>query len=154
MHHIIHQLCGYGVVVGESVLGEDYICGNFQKWNSNHGFVNLSSVQPFNHWTYDFSGSELSMCDIQGVRRDDKYVITDPCICSKDEFMMQQIMMVKELIHFLQIVSAINFLIVDERNHLYIDFNKLLPKKKASTNVIFKSEKLEKNIKRWKFGEE
>ena len=66
-------------------LVEDYIAGDFTKWNSNSGFVknHNASIQAFCHWTYHHSGGLLVMCDAQGVKTQNRYKITDPCICSK-----------------------------------------------------------------------
>ncbi len=74
--------------LGEWCMVEDYIEGDWQKWNSNAGYVNDAptvSLHAFSHWTYAHSGGQLLICDLQGVRYDDKYVLTDPVINSVDE---------------------------------------------------------------------
>eukprot|EP01113_Clastostelium_recurvatum_P018709 TRINITY_DN2203_c0_g1_i1.p1 TRINITY_DN2203_c0_g1~~TRINITY_DN2203_c0_g1_i1.p1 ORF type:complete len:679 (-),score=186.11 TRINITY_DN2203_c0_g1_i1:69-2105(-) len=68
---------------------EPFIEGDYQKHNSNYGFVNTSyghdsnesrnTPQAFSHFTYQHSGKELIVVDIQGVS--DFY--TDPQIHTK-----------------------------------------------------------------------
>eukprot|EP01112_Ceratiomyxa_fruticulosa_P013486 TRINITY_DN3795_c0_g1_i1.p1 TRINITY_DN3795_c0_g1~~TRINITY_DN3795_c0_g1_i1.p1 ORF type:complete len:698 (-),score=96.65 TRINITY_DN3795_c0_g1_i1:51-2144(-) len=68
---------------------EPYIEGDYQKHNSNFGFVNTSygadntesrnTPQAFSHFTYQLSGQELIVVDVQGVN--DFY--TDPQIHTK-----------------------------------------------------------------------
>ena len=43
------------------------------------------SVQAFCHWTYHQSGGEYLFCDAQGIRKLNKYILTDPCILSNKE---------------------------------------------------------------------
>ena len=56
----------------------------FKKWNNNVGFVNekisSTTLDAFTHWTYDATGGFLTVVDLQGVDRKDKYVLTDPAI--------------------------------------------------------------------------
>ena len=68
----------------EWLIVEDYLFGTFQKWNSNSGWVgdSYSSVQAFCHWTFDFTNGNVLFCDAQGIRTNDEYIITDPCILS------------------------------------------------------------------------
>lgn len=72
---------------GEHCVGEDFIEGEWEKWNSNSGYVSRStaSVQAFCHWTYHHSDGQLLMCDVQGVSNGMSYCITDPCICSTSQ---------------------------------------------------------------------
>ena len=75
-------------VLGEWCMVEDYLSGQWNKWNSNAGYVastSTMSLHAFSHWTYAHSGGNLLVCDLQGVRYDDKYILTDPVICSIDE---------------------------------------------------------------------
>jgi hypothetical protein len=71
-------------VMGEWVLVEKFIDGNWEKFNSNSGWVGNSetSVQAFCHWTYHYSGGKYLFCDAQGARDHIGYYLTDPCIMS------------------------------------------------------------------------
>ncbi len=76
--------------LGEFVLVEDYLEGDFQKFISNAGWVKpqcmttYTLMPTFAHWTWVHTGGQLMVADLQGVRYDDKYVLTDPCILSVD----------------------------------------------------------------------
>ncbi len=76
--------------LGEFVLVEDYLEGDFQKFTSNTGWVKpqcMTTYTPmptFAHWTWVHTGGQLMVTDLQGVRYDDEYVLTDPCILSVD----------------------------------------------------------------------
>ena len=39
----------------------------------------------FSHYTYHASGGKELVCDLQGVKRSNRYVLTDPVICSLRE---------------------------------------------------------------------
>lgn len=71
-------------VKGEWVLVEKFIEGQWEKFNSNSGWVGnaLTSVQSFCHWTYHYSNGSYLFCDAQGVRNSVGYYLTDPCIMS------------------------------------------------------------------------
>ena len=74
--------------LGEWCMVEDYIQGQWKKWNTNAGYVSdtpTQSLHAFSHWTWVHSGGKLVICDLQGVRYDDKYVLTDPAINSLDK---------------------------------------------------------------------
>ena len=75
--------------VGENeyVSLEPYLAGHWQKFNSNGGWCDESSMllQTFSHWSACKSGYQFLLCDLQGVRRDNEYLITDPCIHSVDQ---------------------------------------------------------------------
>ena len=75
--------------LGEWCLVEDYVSGDWTKWNSNAGYVNTQvstvSLHAFSHWTWFHTKGEMMVCDLQGVRRDDRYILTDPVICSTEE---------------------------------------------------------------------
>lgn len=74
--------------LGEWILVEDYLEGDFQKFVSNTGWVkplcltSYNSMPAFSHWTWVYTKGQLMVTDLQGVRYDDKYVLTDPCIVS------------------------------------------------------------------------
>ena len=75
--------------LGEWCMVEDYIEGQWEKWNSNAGYVNTDaptqSLHAFSHWTWAHSGGKLLLCDLQGVRYDNKYTLTDPVINSVNQ---------------------------------------------------------------------
>jgi hypothetical protein len=70
----------------EYVAMEEYLSGNYIKFNSNNGYVNAavnSSTMPaFSHWTFHESDGALLVCDLQGVLNNGKYRLTDPAIHS------------------------------------------------------------------------
>ena len=68
----------------EIVLCEEYIEGDWKKWNSNSGYVRDQqlSIEAFSHFTYHHSKGRYIMVDCQGVRNKNQYIISDPCICS------------------------------------------------------------------------
>jgi len=74
------------IILGEVVIIEDYLMGDYVKWNSNGGWIDTlksdTSIQAFCHWTFHQSGGKYLFCDAQGVRQKDTYVLTDPCILS------------------------------------------------------------------------
>ena len=73
---------------GEHVLVEDFIPGNFKKWCSNYGFISdeakttAITMPAFMHWSWVHTGGEMMVADLQGVRGDDGYTLTDPVILS------------------------------------------------------------------------
>ena len=71
----------------EYVSLEPYLTGHWQKFNSNAGWADESSLlmQTFSHWSACKSGYRYLLCDLQGVQRGNKYWITDPCIHSLDQ---------------------------------------------------------------------
>ncbi|KAJ3562325.1 hypothetical protein NPX13_g8606 [Xylaria arbuscula] len=62
---------------------------NFEKWNSNSGWVNTTggvwseSMQALCHFSYHNSYGELLLCDLQGGCYRDSFVLTDPVILSQ-----------------------------------------------------------------------
>merc|ERR1719242_1044765 len=77
------------VQIHESILCEEWIPGQFTKWNSNTGYVARgtrdASVHAFCHWTYHHSRGKYLMCDAQGTKDKDAYHLTDPCVLSIDK---------------------------------------------------------------------
>ena len=71
---------------GEEVLVEPYLGKDrYEKFNSNSGWVNEScgsSMAAFSHFTYHNSSGKKLVCDLQGIKIGDKYILTDPAICS------------------------------------------------------------------------
>ena len=65
---------------------EPYIKGTYTKFNSNTGYVSRNTdpvtdtCQVFSHYTWVKSGKRLVVCDIQGVKRGLKGILTDPAI--------------------------------------------------------------------------
>lgn len=74
--------------LNEWVMVEDFLEGDFQKYISNSGWVKprcfseYPSMPAFAHWSWVHTGGSLMVCDLQGVRYDSKYVLTDPVILS------------------------------------------------------------------------
>ena len=71
----------------EYVSLEPFLHGHYQKFNSNGGWNDESSMllQTFSHWSACKSGYKYLLCDLQGVKRDHEYLITDPAIHSVDQ---------------------------------------------------------------------
>jgi hypothetical protein len=58
--------------------------GDFVKFNSNTGYTNGADVmQALSHFSFDYSGGQEVLCDLQGGRFDSCYVLTDPVIMSR-----------------------------------------------------------------------
>ncbi|CAE7652183.1 ak1 [Symbiodinium microadriaticum] len=77
-------------------IGERYLPGLFLKYNSNHGFVNPEApdteiAQAFSHFTFEASGGEQMVLDLQGVyvdkahRRRPHIIMTDPQVVSLEK---------------------------------------------------------------------
>ena len=76
-----------GPKMNECVIVEDYIPGNFVKWCNNYGYISPSStyMPAFMHWSWVHSGGNLMVADLQGVKTQFKYMLTDPVIMSNTE---------------------------------------------------------------------
>eukprot|EP00929_Paragymnodinium_shiwhaense_P101956 TRINITY_DN65156_c0_g2_i2.p1 TRINITY_DN65156_c0_g2~~TRINITY_DN65156_c0_g2_i2.p1 ORF type:complete len:640 (-),score=120.59 TRINITY_DN65156_c0_g2_i2:56-1975(-) len=61
-----------------SFVAELFIEGNYEKYTNNAGYIAKDScvAQCFSHWTWQFSGAQLMVTDIQGVTNN----LTDPQI--------------------------------------------------------------------------
>jgi len=71
----------------ETVLVEPYLEGEFQKWNSNNGWASSEGgemMQAFSHWTYHETDGKQLVCDLQGLRLCDRYVLSDPVVLTSD----------------------------------------------------------------------
>jgi len=73
---------------GSHVTAEAFISGKFTKFLNNDGTVcNKSTVTnlpgAFAHWTWEKTKGNFMVCDIQGVRKATKYILTDPCVHSR-----------------------------------------------------------------------
>lgn len=77
-----------GPKLNEYVIAEDYIEGTFKKWCNNYGFIsseaeNTAITMPaFMHWSWVQSSGQLMIADLQGVRKNNRYTLTDPAINS------------------------------------------------------------------------
>ena len=77
--------------LNEYILVEDYLEGEFEKYISNTGHVNpiccmeYLLMPAFTHWSWVYTQGQLMITDLQGVRYNDKYVLTDPCVLSIDK---------------------------------------------------------------------
>jgi len=72
---------------GECVLIEPFIGRDYEKFNSNNGWVNDQcglTMAALSHFSYHISNGQELLCDLQGVKDGDKdeYLLTDPVICS------------------------------------------------------------------------
>ncbi|CAF4525120.1 unnamed protein product [Rotaria sp. Silwood1] len=60
----------------------------WRKWNNNSGGVSLSEystiLQAFSHWTYHITSGRLMVVDLQGVKVDRAYLLTDPALHCND----------------------------------------------------------------------
>ena len=78
-----------GPYLNEYFLVEVYIEGSFTKWCNNYGYCNDEaktshiSMSAFMHWSWAHTKGELMIADLQGVRYDNHYVLTDPAIYKK-----------------------------------------------------------------------
>ena len=69
--------------MGQRVTVEDFIVGRYEKFVSNNGTFRFpGTLTAFAHFSYDHSGGELIVVDLQGVRTDNGYTLTDPAIHS------------------------------------------------------------------------
>merc|ERR1712054_46210 len=76
-----------GVILrpGECVLIEPFIGQDYEKFNSNTGWQNTQcglTMGAFSHFSHYISRGQELLCDLQGVKEQDEYVLTDPVICS------------------------------------------------------------------------
>lgn len=60
----------------------------WRKWNNNSGGVSLNEystiLQAFSHWTYHVTSGRLMVVDLQGVKVDRAYLLTDPALHCDD----------------------------------------------------------------------
>ena len=73
--------------LNEYVIVEDYIPGEFKKWLNNYGYVSgevsfALSMPAFAHWSWWHTNGEKMIADLQGVRGDMEYTLTDPVLMS------------------------------------------------------------------------
>jgi hypothetical protein len=77
----------YGVLMNEKVLVEPHLEGRFEKFNSNGGWDSPYGMllQAFSHWTLKRSRGRTMVCDLQGVKDEQEYRLTDPALHTVDE---------------------------------------------------------------------
>ena len=70
--------------LNEYVVVEDYIPGTYKKWINNYGYVSdeSKSLPAFAHWSWIHSKGETMIADLQGVRGEKNFVLTDPVLLS------------------------------------------------------------------------
>ncbi len=58
--------------------------GNMRTTHNNYGFIDTrsTSMPAFAHWPWAHTKGETMIADLQGVRNDDAYYLTDPCLLS------------------------------------------------------------------------
>lgn len=64
---------------------EPFIEGNFQKFINNdckEKYITDKNIVFFLHWNWAYSKGEKIICDIQGVKKNDNYELTDPAVQS------------------------------------------------------------------------
>lgn len=68
----------------EYIIVEDYLPGKYTKWCSNYGHISPGSelMQAFMHWSWVHSKGEIMIADLQGVKNNMKYDLTDPALLS------------------------------------------------------------------------
>ena len=71
----------------EYVTCEDFIPGTFNKWCNNYGYISTESLSlpAFMHWSWNYTGGEEMVADLQGVRNPHSFKLTDPVIISLEE---------------------------------------------------------------------
>ena len=70
--------------LNEYVVVEDYIPGSYKKWINNYGYISdeSKSMPAFAHWSWVHSKGEVMIGDLQGVRGNNKFILTDPVLLS------------------------------------------------------------------------
>ena len=73
--------------LNEYVIVEDYIPGEFKKWINNYGYVSPEvsfalSMPAFAHWSWCYTNGDRMIADLQGVRSERGYILTDPVLMS------------------------------------------------------------------------
>ncbi|CAF2070575.1 unnamed protein product [Rotaria magnacalcarata] len=89
VHHCSNNI-GQPFKSCERVLIEPYLGDSYEKFNTNHGMIIQSSTQGFSmptlsHFSYHISGGQYLLCDLQGIKKSGRYILTDPVICSLTE---------------------------------------------------------------------
>ncbi|CAF2177041.1 unnamed protein product [Rotaria magnacalcarata] len=71
---------------GEKILAEPYLGKNvYKKFNLNSGWEDKNcrlSTGAFSHFIYRITSGTNLVCDLQGIKNNNEYILTDPVICS------------------------------------------------------------------------
>lgn len=72
-------------LAGQKMLVEPMIKGDYLKFNSNTGFAaaDTEAMQALSHFSFHQSGGEFLLCDLQGGRYSNCYILTDPVVHSR-----------------------------------------------------------------------
>ena len=71
---------------GDIVTVEALLRGKYEKFVSNNGTYRFQgSLTAFSHYSYFASKGRLLVCDLQGVRQEKRYLLTDPAIHSVEQ---------------------------------------------------------------------
>ena len=71
---------------GDVVTVEPLLRGKYEKFVSNNGTYRFQgTLTAFVHYSYFASKGRLLVCDLQGVRQEKRYVLTDPAIHSVEQ---------------------------------------------------------------------
>ena len=72
------------VKLDEFITVEEYIPGDYVKWCNNYGSITAGSksMPAFMHWSWAHTKGETMIADLQGVREEKAYYLTDPCLLS------------------------------------------------------------------------
>jgi len=72
-------------LAGQKMLVEPMIKGEYFTFNSNTGYAatDCEAMQALSHFSFHQSGGEFLLCDLQGGRYSNCYILTDPVILSK-----------------------------------------------------------------------
>ena len=77
--------CCFGIKGGDAVTVEDFIAGTYEKFVSNNGTLKYhGTLSCFTHFSYWCSKERLIIVDLQGVRTERGYKLTDPAIHSTE----------------------------------------------------------------------
>ena len=68
----------------EYLTYEDYIPGDYVKWCNNYGVIDTRDtfLPAFMHWSWAHTKGETMIADLQGVKEEKAYYLTDPCLLS------------------------------------------------------------------------
>ena len=100
--------------IGEYVVVEDYIEGEYKKWCNNYGYLSTEyqSMPAFMHWSWVHTKGQLMIADLQGVRGDDRFSLTDPVIMFVDNSYGPTDTGVEGMIMFFRNMNATNFVAI------------------------------------------
>ena len=72
-------------VGGTYYILQEFIDGKFEKYNTNNGIIcpnppQSDMMQAFSHFTYVQSSGSLLICDLEGIQKGGRVLLTDPAI--------------------------------------------------------------------------